>query len=98
MANSLTQNPLQINTTATIAIARPILARRIEWYVPLTVGATVIAGDLNGNILFEGTCEVSLQSQILWTGPQKLTLPGKVGNPNGSWQVSITSGTLLIWF
>jgi hypothetical protein len=98
MANSLTQNPLQINTTATIAIARPILCRRIEWFEPTATTQTMQLMDLNGNIIVEAMCEVANQSQSLWTGPAKLTLPGKVGNPNGSWQVSITGGTLLIWF
>lgn len=107
MANTLTTNPLFINTAATISMAtvRPILAKRIEWLTPLAIGDRAIIADVGGNIICEGTCEVASQSQILWSGPQKLTLPGKqasfagTGNAAGSWQVStINSGTLLIWF
>jgi len=107
MANTLTSNPLFINTAATISMAtiRPLLVKRIEWLTPITIGDKVIASDLNGNTIFQGTCEVASQSQILWNGPQKLTLPGKqsglgtTGNAAGSWQVStIQSGTLLIWY
>ena len=107
MANTLTVNPLFITTAATISTTtvRPILAKRIEWLTPVNIGDKAIIADLGGNIICEGVCEVASQSQILWAGPQKLTLPGKqasfagAGNAAGSWQVStINSGTLLIWF
>jgi hypothetical protein len=99
MANLITTDPLILDTAATIAFTRPILAKRIEWYVPTTVGHQVIVTDLNSNVIVEGTCEVISQSQILWSGPQKLTLPGFVSKPNGSWQVTtIQSGKLIIWF
>lgn len=108
MANTITTNPLILNTTATIAFTRPILVKRIEWYKPQSVGDTFSITDLAGNVLNEGTCEVALQSQITWSGPQKLTLPGKasglgtVGNPNGSWVFNETAATtasnVLVWF
>jgi hypothetical protein len=107
MANTLTTNPLIITTAATISTTtvRPLLAKRIEWLTPVNIGDKVIAQDLTGNVIFEGTCEVASQSQILWSGPQKLTLPGKqasfagTGNAAGSWQIAtINSGTLLVWF
>ncbi len=108
MANTLTSNPLIINTAATIAVGnptRPILARRIEWVGPATVGNTCVIADLGGNTIAEGICAVVNQAVTLWPGPAKLTLPGKqaglgtTGNPNGSWQVStIQSGVLLVWF
>lgn len=94
-----TTDPMIITSAATVVATRPFLAKRIEWYIPATVGDKVIATDLNSNVLFEGTCEVASQSQILWAGPQKLTLPGKSGNAGGSWQITtISSGSLLIWF
>lgn len=99
MANTITTNPLILNTAATIAFTRPILAKRIEWYVPTTVGHQVIVTDLTGNVIVQGTCEVASQSQILWTGPQKLTLKGSATVTAGSWIVStIQSGTLMVWF
>ncbi len=99
MANIITQNPLIIDTAATIAFTRPILVKRIEWLTPVTVGDKVVVADLVPNTIVQGTCEVISQSQILWSGPQKLTLPGFTSKAGGSWQVStITSGKLLIWF
>lgn len=108
MSNTLTTNPLVIDTAATIAVGsptRPILAKRIEWIGPATVGNTAIIADLGGNILADGICAVVNQAVTLWPGPIKLTLPGKqasfagAGNPNGSWQVTtIQSGKLLVWF
>lgn len=92
-------NPMVITSAATVVATRPFLAKRIEWLTPLTIGDKVIAQDIGGNMIFEGTCEVASQSQILWSGPQKLTLPGKSGNAGGSWQISsIGSGSLIIWF
>lgn len=99
MANLITTDPLILDTAATIAFTRPLLVKRIEWLTPLLTTDAVSLTDLNGNIIVQGKCEVASQSQILWTGPQKLTLPGKPSNPNGSWQVAtINSGKLLIWF
>src|SRR6266567_4393362 len=107
MANTLTTNPLFIDTAATISMAtvRPILVKRIEWLTPVNIGDKAIIADVGGNIVCQGTCEVASQSQILWSGPQKLTLPGKrasfagAGNAAGSWQVTtINSGKLLVWY
>lgn len=99
MANTLTCNPLFINTAATMAFTRPILAKRIEWLTPVNIGDKVVIADLNGNLILQGTCEVASQSQILWNGPHRLTLRGSATNTAGSWQVStINTGTLLIWF
>lgn len=107
MANTLTTNPLFITTAGTISTTtvRPLLAKRIEWLTPVNIGDKAIIADVGGNIICSGVCEVASQSQILWSGPQKLTLPGKqasfagTGNAAGSWQVTtINSGTLLIWF
>lgn len=99
MANLITTDPLILDTAATIAFTRPLLVKRIEWFSPVATTDAVVLADLAGNIIVEGKCEVPAQSQILWGGPQKLTLPGKSTNPNGSWQVStINSGKLLIWF
>src|ERR1700690_476983 len=99
MANLITTDPLILDSTGTIAFTRPLLVKRVEWYVPTTIGHQAIIADLGGNVILEGTCEVASQSQILWSGPQKLTLPGKSGNANGSWQVvSIQSGKLLVWY
>lgn len=100
-----TTNPMVITTAATVVSSRPFLVRRIEWFSPVATTDSCSIMDLNSNTIIEGKCEVPGQSQILWPGPAKLTLPGKAaglgtsGNPGGSWQVStITSGTLLIWF
>lgn len=102
MANDITQNPILLDTTATIAFNRPILVKRIEWYKPQSIGDSFTITDLNSNILNEGTCEVALQSQITWSGPIRLTLPGKVGNANGSWIFTETAATtasaVLIWY
>lgn len=93
-----TTNPMIITSAATVVSSRPYLAKRIEWYAPTTVGNQVVVTDLNGNVLVEGTCEVASQSQILWTGPQKLTFPGKA-TQTASWMVAtINSGSLIIWF
>ena len=97
-----TTSPMIITSAATVTstnFPRPFLAKRIEWLTPVAPGDRCVGSDLNNNVIFEGTCEVASQSQILWAGPQKLTLPGKSGNLGGSWQIStITSGSLLIWF
>lgn len=94
-----TTNPMIITSAATVVATRPFLVKRIEWLSPAAPGDRLVVADLTPNIIVEGTCEVSLQSQILWSGPQKLTLPGRVSTPTGSWQVStISSGSLLIWF
>src|SRR5271157_72847 len=93
-----TTNPMIITTAATVVSTRPFLAKRIEWLTPTTIGHQVVVSDLTPNVIIEGTCEVASQSQILWSGPQKLTLPGEAGVAGGSWQVStIQSGSLLIW-
>lgn len=97
-----TTNPMIISSAATVVATlspRPFLAKRIEWYAPATVGNQVVVSDLNNNVIIEGTCEVASQSQILWAGPQKLTLRGSATNTAGSWQVStIQSGSLIIWY
>jgi hypothetical protein len=99
MSNTLTTNPLVLDTAATIAFSRPLLAKRIDWVGAATVGNACVIADLGGNILTKGTCSVVNAVVSLWNGPIKLTLPGKVGNPNGSWQVStIQSGQILVWF
>ena len=99
MANVITQDPLIIDTAATIAFTRPILVKRIEWLTPTTIGHQVVIADLIPNTIVAGVCEVASQSQILWSGPQKLTLPGFTSKAGGSWQVTtINSGKLLIWF
>lgn len=102
-----TTNPMIIpapalTATTTIILSRPILAKRIEWYVPTTVGDTIQLQDIGGHILAEGTCEVASQSQILWAGPQKLTFPGK-SSTTSSWQVvnayaAASSTTILLWY
>ena len=91
-----------LTATSSVILSRPVLAKRIEWYVPQNVGDTIKGVDINGNILFEGTCEVASQSQILWAGPQKLTLPGKSSTAS-SWQVvynytAASSAALIVWF
>ena len=107
MANTLTTNPLFIDTAATISMAtvRPLNVKRIEWLTPGAIGDKVFIADIGGNVICKGTCEVASQSQILWSGPQKLTLPGKqasfagAGNAAGSWAVTtINSGQLIIWY
>ena len=93
-----TANPMIISSAATVVSTRPFLVKRIEWFAPATVGNNVVVADQNGNIFVEGTCEVASQSQVLWSGPQKLTLPANTGNAKG-WQVStIQSGSLIIWY
>jgi hypothetical protein len=97
-----TTSPMIITSAATVVATnypRPFLAKRIEWLTPVTPGDRLVATDLNGNIICEGTCEVASQSQILWSGPAKLTFPGKSGLPGGSWQIAtINSGSFLMWF
>jgi hypothetical protein len=103
-----TTNPMIIpapalTATTTIVLTRPILAKRVEWFAPITIGDTIQATDLNGNIIVEGKCEVASQSQILWTGPQKLTFKGTASNTAGSWQVinaysAASTSSLIIWF
>ena len=102
-----TTNPMIIPASALVVttsaiLSRPIFAKRIEWFQPLTTLDTIKLVDINGNILVEGACEVASQSQILWAGPQKLTLPGKAA-ATSSWSVinnyaTGSSATLIIWF
>jgi hypothetical protein len=103
-----TTNPMIIpapalTATTTIVMTRPVLAKRIEWYVPVTMGDSIQATDLNGNVIIEGTCEVASQSQILWTGPNKLAFKGTLSNTAGSWQVinkysAASTAALIIWW
>lgn len=102
-----TTNPMIIpapalTATTTIILSRPIMAKRIEWFVPITIGDTIQIQDIGGNVINKGVCEVASQSQILWTGPQKLTLPGKAATTS-SWQVvnaynAASSAALIVWF
>jgi hypothetical protein len=102
-----TTNPMIIpapalTATTTIVMTRPIKAKRIEWYVPITVGDTIQATDLNGNVIVEATCEVASQSQILWTY-DKLTFKGTLSNTAGSWQVinkysAASTAAFIVWF
>ncbi len=99
MANTITTNPLVIDTAATIAFTRPLLAKFIEWVAPTTAGQVCVIADIGGNIIAKGVCAVANTAVTLWPGPIRLTLPGKSGNANGSWQVStIQAGQLLIWY
>jgi len=91
---------MSITSAATVVASRPFLVKRIEWLTPVNIGDKVVIADTDAspNLIIAGTCEVASQSQILWSGPQKLTLPGKA-TQTASWQVStIQSGSLLIWF
>ena len=104
-----TTNPMIIpapalTATTTIILSRPILAKRIEWLTPISVGDTIKIVDASSslNIIDDGVCEVASQSQILWTGPQKLTLPGKA-TANFSWGVinayqTASTASLIIWY
>jgi hypothetical protein len=102
-----TTNPMIIpapalTATTSIVMNHPVFAKRIEWYAPITIGDTISVQDFNGNVIVQGKCEVASQSQILWTGPQKLTLPNKVGSTS-SWQVvnaynAASTSTLLVWY
>lgn len=102
-----TTNPMIIpapalTATTTIILSRPILAKRIEWFKPISTNDTISIQDVGGNVLNQGSCEVASQSQILWTGPQKLTLPGKSGTTS-SWQVvnayaTASTASLIIWY
>jgi hypothetical protein len=93
-----TTNPMSITSAATVVASRPFLVKKMEWLTPVTIGDKVIVADLGGNMIMAGTCEVASQSQILWSGVGKLTLPGKA-TATASWQVStINSGSLLIWW
>lgn len=92
-----------LTATTTIVLTRPIMAKRIEWYSPITIGDTIQATDLNGNVIIQGKCEVASQSQILWTGPNKLTFKGTQSNTAGSWQVinayaAASTSSLIIWW
>lgn len=105
MANSLTQNPLRIDTAATIAFTRPVLAKMIEWSGIGAALSSVTIADLGGNVILQAVSGTNTSNMTIWQGPTRLTLPGKQasfagsGLPNGSWQVStITSGVLWIWF
>ncbi len=104
MANIITQNPLILDTTATVAFTRPILAKRIEWVGATAIGQVSSVSDINGNVICKQTSGATVTGIVMWAGPQKLTLPGKqasfagAGNPNGSWQVTVASGQILIWY
>jgi hypothetical protein len=95
--------PALTATTSVVFAHRPIQAKRIEWYNPNAVGDTVQVTDLGGNVLAQGTCEVALQSQIIWAGPQKLNLPENNKAGTTGWQVinayaSASTAALIIWY
>ena len=103
---TVTTNPLiyhsaNLTMTATCVNTRPFYVKRVEWLSPQSVGDTVKITDSGGNVIVEGVCEVALQSQILWTGPQKFPLPQNSGAQLG-WQIQFVSATtttnLLVWF
>lgn len=93
MSNVLTNNPLTIDTAATITFSRPLLAKDIQWVGAATVGNQAIITDLGGNIRAQAKCAVVNQTVELWAGGQgRLTL-------KSPFVVStINSGTLMIWY
>jgi hypothetical protein len=85
--------PTSAASTSPPARNEPINARRIEWYGPASTSDTVVVTDINGNIIFEGTCETANVSQVLWSSTE--TLPLKMGG----WVLkTLGSGKLLIYF
>jgi len=93
MANTLTTNPLLIDTAATITFGRPLLAKEIDFIGAVTAGDTAIITDLGGNIRAKGSAGTAKQTVVLWAGGQgRLTL-------KSPFVVStINSGQLLIWY
>lgn len=92
MANTLTTNPLVIDTSATITFNRPLLAKEMDWIGAATVGNVCQVTDLGGNLRASGKAAVVAQEVTLWTGGQgRLTL-------KSPFVVSINSGQLLIWY
>ena len=100
MSNTLTQNPLLINTPTTQSYKAATLAalgsfqylliEKIEWQSPANIGDSLLITDGQNNTLLSATCEVALQSQIWdWTPKPKRWSDFNVP--------TIMSGTLRIW-
>lgn len=92
MANTITCNPLIIDTAATITFNRPLLCKEIDWVGAATVGNAAVITDLAGNIRAQGKAAVVNAVINLWSGPAKLTL-------KSPFIIStINSGQLMIWY
>jgi hypothetical protein len=93
MANSLTANPLIIDTAATITFGRPLLARRIDWIGAATIGNAVVITDLPGNVRAQGFAPVVNQPVVLWDGSS-----GRLALKSPFVVSTIQSGKLMIWY
>ena len=93
MANSLTANPLIIDTAATITFGRPLLARRIDWIGAATVGNAATITDLPGNVRASGKAAVVSQTVVLWDGSS-----GRLALKSPFVVSVINSGQMLIWY
>jgi hypothetical protein len=93
MANSITANPLIIDTAATITFGRPLLARRIDWTGATAIGNTATITDLGGNVRAQATAGATLSTVVLWDGSS-----GRLALKSPFVVSTISSGKLLIWY
>ena len=92
MANTLTTNPLYIDTAATVTFNRPLLAKRIDWVGPTAIGNSAVITDIGANILTRALAGATLTTVPLWVGPQKLTLKSPFV------VATLSAGVILIWY
>lgn len=86
MANSLTNNPIRIDTkfsnsfkgqtnaSTSLGVFNTLLITEVYWFQPSAVGQQfIITNPNNGNVLLQGACEVASQSQFFnFAGKPKL--------------------------
>ncbi len=83
-------NNLPIAVTATTAaVVGGLSVAAVYWYQPINIADTVTLQDSDGNLIWQGYCEVANQSEV-FRFPQPITVPGyKVP--------TLGSGTLYIY-
>lgn len=105
MANSLTGNPLKIDTAVannaamtTLPNSMSLDVRKIFWESPAAAGDTIQFTNADGLILFEATAEVAVanvgNNQIYYFQPRELLFT----KAQGWFPKTITSGKVWIYF
>jgi hypothetical protein len=97
MANTFQNNPIVIDTVMVVTYLNSsppnklaIYPRKIYWLNPANIGDTFVINDPQGNLLFEGRCEVANQSQY-FDAPVSDKWRDFIVN-------TLASGTLIIYF
>lgn len=81
--------PIQVTATTAAVQNGWVNLAKVYWYQPTTTAQTVVLQDQNGNLVWEGYCEVANQSQV-FEFPRPISVSG--------WQVpTLAGGTLIIY-